>query len=199
MGLRVGIFGGSFNPIHIGHLIQADEARAKLSLDKVIFVPAKAPPHKESAALLDEGERLRLVEEALAGDARFEVSRVEVDRDGLSYTADTIRILRASLPPDAALFFLMGADSLIDLPHWRSPEEILKLARIVVFPRPGYDAADAPFSRRGEITQLAGPRLAISSEEIRARIRDGRPYRYWVPDAVWRRIGERALYRDPPG
>jgi nicotinate-nucleotide adenylyltransferase len=107
--------------------------------------------------------------------------------------------LRASLPPDAALFFLMGADSLIDLPNWRSPEEILKLARIVVFPRPGYDATDAPFSRRGEIIHVAGPRLAISSEEIRARIQSGRPYRYWVPDAVWRLIEERALYRDPPG
>ncbi|MFN0150213.1 MAG: nicotinate-nucleotide adenylyltransferase [bacterium] len=198
MAARVGIFGGSFNPIHAGHLMQADEARGELSLDRVIFVPANAPPHKDAAGLLDGEERFRLVELAVAGDPGFEASRVDIDREPPSYTVDTIRIVRDSLSPGTELFFLMGADSLIDLPNWRAPEEIVRLARLVVFPRPGYEPAASPFASRAEIVFLAGPRVSISSEEIRARIRGGGPYRYWVPDAVWRRIEECAFYQSAP-
>jgi nicotinate-nucleotide adenylyltransferase len=192
---RVGIFGGSFNPVHIGHLIQADDARARLALDRVLFVPARVPPHKDAAWLLDGRDRLELLDLALRDAPAFEVSRVDLDRDGPSYTVEMIRIVRASLPADAEVFFLMGSDSLLDLPGWRAPDEILRLARVVVFPRPGHDPSAAAESVRGRVLVLDTPRVEISSAQVRARIRAGEPYRYLVPDPVWRRIDERKHFR----
>lgn len=193
---RVGILGGSFNPIHLGHLIQADEARAQLGLDRVLFVLAKAPPHKNAAVLLDQAEREELLRLALGDAPQLEVSRIEIEREGPSYTIDTIRALRAAHPAGTEIYFLMGADSLIDLASWREPGEIMRLARVVVFPRAGYQPdAVAPEIRR-DVTLLDAPTIEISAETIRARIRTGRPYRYMVPQGVWRRIEERRLYRD---
>jgi nicotinate-nucleotide adenylyltransferase len=193
---RVGILGGSFNPIHVGHLIQADEARARLDLDRVLFVLAKAPPHKSAAALLDQGQREDLLRLALDGAPRFEVSRIEIEREGPSYTIDTLRDLRAAHAAGTEIHFLMGADSLIDLASWREPEEIMKLARVAVFPRAGYDPNGVSPEIRRKVTLLDAPTIEISSEAIRARIRAGRPFRYMLPHAVWRRIEERGLYRD---
>lgn len=192
---RVGIFGGSFNPIHMAHLAAADDARAALGLDRVLFVPARVPPHKDGAALLDGEERAALLSIALQGAPGLELSRVDLDRDGPSYTVETIRIVRGSLPAGAEVFFLMGADSLADLATWRSPDEILRLAHVVVFPRLGHDLSTVPSEIRERVRVLDTPLLAISSEEIRQRIRAGRPTRFLLPDGVWRRIAERGHYR----
>lgn len=194
-GLRVGIFGGSFNPVHMAHLIQADEARAILGLDHVLFAPARVPPHKDAAALLDGEERAALLGIALAGAPAFEVSRVDLDRPGPSYTVETIRLVRDSYPAGTEILFLMGADSLVEMAGWRSPEEILRLATVVVFPRPGTDLGAAPANLRRRAVLIDAPPIAISSEEIRARIRSGRPYRYLVPHGVWQRIEEKGHYR----
>jgi len=194
-GPRVGIFGGSFNPIHLAHLVAADDARATLGLDRVLFVPARVPPHKSPGALLDGDERATMIEIALRGAPGLELSRVDLDRDGPSYTVETIRIVRASLPESAEVFFLMGADSLADLASWRAPDEILRLANVVVFPRAGHDPTEAPAEIRARVRVLETPLLAISSDEIRQRIRDGRPTRFLLPDGVWRRIAERGHYR----
>jgi nicotinate-nucleotide adenylyltransferase len=192
---RIGIFGGSFNPVHLGHLIPADDARAALGLDRVLFVPARVPPHKGAADLLDGDERAALIEAALAGEPAFEVSRADLDRDGPSYTVETIRIVRETLPEGAEVFLMMGSDSLADLPSWRSPDEILRLARVAVFPRPGHDPAAAPPQIRRSVRVLETPLVGISAQSIRDRIRAGRPFRYLVPDAVWRRIVEKGHYR----
>jgi nicotinate-nucleotide adenylyltransferase len=195
---RIGVFGGSFNPVHLGHLIQADEARALLRLDRVLFVPARVPPHKETAGLLDGEERAVLLAIALSGDPRFELSRIDLDREGPSYTVETLRLLRARVPADAALYLLMGADSLLDLPGWRSPDEIFRAARVAVFPRFGYDVGAVPPEIRQSVEVLDTPMIGISSAEIRSRIRDGRPYRYLLPEGVWRRIEERRHFRASP-
>jgi nicotinate-nucleotide adenylyltransferase len=195
---RVGVFGGSFNPVHLGHLIEADEARALLALDRVLFVPARVPPHKEAARLLDAEERAALLEIALAGSPGFELSRVDLDREGPSYTVETIRRVRAALPADAQTYLLLGMDSLLDLPGWRSPEEILRSTRLAVFPRIGYDVGAVPSDLRRSVEVLDTPLIDISSAGIRARIRESRPYRHLLPEGVFRRIEERRLYRAGP-
>lgn len=197
-GERVGIFGGSFNPIHLGHLIQADEARCLLRLDRVLFVPARVPPHKEVAGLLDGEERAALIEIALRGADAFALSRVDLDRDGPSYTIETIRLVRAGLPAGSEVALLIGGDSLLDLPGWRSPDEILRAAHVAVFPRFGYDLGAVPPEVRRAVEILDSPVIEISSAEIRARIRDGRPYRYLLPEGVWRRIEEKRHFRASP-
>jgi nicotinate-nucleotide adenylyltransferase len=194
---QIGVLGGSFNPPHLGHLIIASEAMWLLGLDQVLFVPAADPPHKPIAGGVPAAERLLLTRAALAGEPRFAVSTIEIDRR-LRFTVDTLSALRNELP-EAGLHFIAGSDSLLALHTWRQPERILSLCRFAVAPRPGDDeeAMQASAKRWGEqVTVLPSVRIGISSTDIRERVRAARPVRFLVTDAVERLIAEKGWYRD---
>ncbi|MBA3327203.1 MAG: nicotinate (nicotinamide) nucleotide adenylyltransferase [Solirubrobacterales bacterium] len=202
---RTGVLGGTFNPPHLAHLVCASEAAAQLGLDRVLVMPVAAPPHKE--ALLDPGaeERYRLCRLATQGDECLEVSRLEVERGGPSYTVDTLRELHATTPEDD-LTLIVGADMALGLPSWREPEAILGLARLAVAERSGAGRQDIAERLDEAFAGLKGftgpdiaffdmPRLDVSSSQIRRRVSEGRPIRYLVPDAVAERIQAARLYR----
>lgn len=195
----VGILGGSFNPPHLGHLVIASDACAQLDLERVLFVPAAAPPHKEVADGVPGDVRLELTRLAVAGDPRFAVSSIEVDR-GLAYTVETLRCLRAEFP-GRSLAFIMGSDSLLQFGSWYRPEAIVELARLVVAPRPGHDrAAIAAAAARwtpDKVVVIDSVGVDISSSMIRDRVRRGAPVRYLVPAAVEAAIERFSLYREP--
>jgi nicotinate-nucleotide adenylyltransferase len=197
-----GVFGGTFDPIHIAHLAVAEAARDTFGLRRVLFVPAADPPHKPSRQITAVEHRLAMVEAAVAGNAAFKVSRIEVERDGPSYTVDTLAVLRASAPsPHLAL--IMSADSYVEFSTWREPARILELADLIVAPRDGFAAADADLVPRqfpnatAAIAFLDGPRIRLSASEIRDRAAAGRSVRYLVPDAVAAYISDHDLYQDP--
>ena len=197
--MRVGLFGGTFNPPHIGHLVCAQEALTQLGLDRVVLIPVYSPPHKEIE--LDPGadERVELCRRAVAGDQRFSVSRLEADVPGRSFTVDTLKRLHESSPEDD-LTFIVGGDMAHALPTWHEPETVLSLATLGVAEREGVGRADITEALAG----LAGadrirffnmPRLDISSSLIRRRVAAGQPIRYLVPDAVAAYIDSARLYR----
>ncbi len=185
--MRVGIFGGTFDPVHVGHLAIANAALESVPLDRVVFIPARRAPLKERGPVADAAERFAMVELAVAGEPRFSVSRIELDREGPSYTVDTLERLAGV----DELFLILGGDALAALPRWKDTDRIAQLATLVVAERPG-----AP-ERTGNATIVPfdAPRLDISSRELRARAARGRSLRYLVPDAVWRHIEARGLYR----
>ena len=197
---RVGIFGGTFDPIHLAHLAVAEEAAETLGLERVLFVPAGIPPHKPEGAITAGEDRLAMVELAIAGNARFAADRRELDRPGRSYTVDTLEALRRETPSELVL--VISADSFLGLMSWREPRRILELARIAVAPRDGYPAAGPDFlaahlpDLADRATFLDGPHLHLSASELRARAASGRSLRYLVPDAVAAYIGDHALYTD---
>jgi nicotinate-nucleotide adenylyltransferase len=196
---RLGILGGTFNPPHLGHLICAQAAHEQLSLDRVVLMPVSVPPHKEAPEDPGAEHRLEMCHLAVAKDERFAVSRLEVDRPGPSYTADTLRAIHESAPGDD-LTFIVGGDMAHSLPTWRDPEAVLELATIAVAERSGTRRADieerlAGLPGAGRTRFFAMPRIDISSSDIRHRVRDGRPIRYLVPDEVVRYIGAEGLYR----
>jgi len=199
----IGIMGGTFDPIHLGHLAIAEEAREALGLARVLFVPAGIPPHRPAGAVAPAGERLAMVALAIAGNPAFELSRVDVDRDGPSYTADTVALLaaseeRAGRIPDLTL--ILSAETLAGLPGWRAPERLIGRCRVAVAPREGHPFPDAAWFQRefpgleDRFVLLDGPRLGISSTEVRARVVAGRSIRYLVPEAVERHIADHGLY-----
>ena len=204
---RLGILGGTFDPVHLGHLALAEEIREALDLARVLFVPAGDPWQKVGTGVTSGAVRYALVERAIADNPGFAASRLEIDRPGPTYTAETLAEIAdaeraAGRDPD--LWFILSAEALAGLPTWRDPERILALARLAVVPRAG-DAADlataaarfaADFPGEGDrAVFLAGPRLAISGTLIRARVAAGRSIRYLVPDAVAAAIREYALYQ----
>lgn len=193
--VRVALFGGTFDPPHLGHLALAECARETLGLDRVIFMPAGAPPHKRGP-VASAADRVALVRLAVRGNPAFEVSTLEARREGPSWTIDTLRELHAA-HPRAELWLLVGADMHATMHTWREIGAITSLARIAVAVRPGSTASvKAAWARGGlGVTALANPGLEISSSEIRTRARAGRSLRYLVPDAVARAIAARALYR----
>ena len=198
-GRRVGIYGGTFDPIHIGHLVIASKIQATLHLDEVVFVPAGIPPHKDPALVTPASDRLAMLRLAIADNPTFTVDTLELDRDGRSFTADTLRTFRER-EPDADLWFIMGGDSLADLHTWRSPATIASLTRLAVARRPGWDTDIEAANRRtpattGRIDLIDTPLIDIASHEIRARVRDGQPVRYLIPDSVLEYIRENGLYR----
>jgi nicotinate-nucleotide adenylyltransferase len=192
---RVGIFGGTFDPPHWGHLLLAESAREELRLDRVLFVPARVPPHKTGDGMTPANVRLRLLRAALRGTG-FEISQVELGRPGPSYTVDTLEALRRSLP-GAALFLLVGADSLADLPTWRAPERIARLATVAVARRPGSPDATRRAGKAfgARIVPLGNPPVDLASNELRARVARGRSIRFRVPPAVERLVHTLGLYR----
>jgi nicotinate-nucleotide adenylyltransferase len=196
---RVGVLGGTFDPIHLGHLILAEEARDQLGLSAVYFVPAGDPPHKPGRRLAPVEDRLRMIELAIAGNDVFQASRADADRPGPHYTLDMIRIIQAQLPPGGELYFLMGYDSLAELPSWHRAQELVAACHLVALSR--YDVPlnwDYLESRlpgvRQRVTLLDMPELEIASHQIQARVREGRTIRYLVPDAVCTFIALKGLY-----
>ena len=187
--MRVGIFGGTFDPVHVGHLAIANAALESIPLDRVLFVPARRAPLKEHGPVAGEADRLAMLQLAVAGEPRFSVSRIELDREGPSYTVDTLERLAGA----DELFLILGGDALAALPRWKDPDRIATLATLVVAERPGAPARGN--ARNASILAFDAPRLDISSRELRARAARGRSLRYLVPDPVWRHIEGRGLYR----
>ena len=197
---RVGVFGGTFDPVHVGHLIVATELRFALALDCVLFVPAGRPPHKTRQEISDNEHRLAMLQLAIDDSPWFAISLVDMQRAGPSYTADTLAILRHELDP-VELIFLMGSDSLRDLPTWHEPERIVAQAELGVAQRPGIALdleqiyASIP-NARGRIHLVEVPLIGISSTDIRERVRSGRPIRYQVPLPVEEYIFQHGLYQE---
>lgn len=191
----VGVMGGTFDPIHIGHLVAASEVAHRLGLTQVIFVPTGQPWQKSGRVVSAPADRLAMTVIATAADPRFTVSRVDIDRPGPTYTVDTLRELRDELGPDRPLSFITGADALNQILTWRDPHEVLRLAHMVGVTRPGH-VLDPPEVPEGSVTLIEIPALAISSSDIRSRAATGRPIRYLVPDGVDQYIAKMALYRD---
>ncbi|MBA2348392.1 MAG: nicotinate (nicotinamide) nucleotide adenylyltransferase [Solirubrobacterales bacterium] len=198
---RVGILGGTFNPPHVAHLVCAQEARAQLSLDRVILMPVHTPPHKEAPGDPGGETRLELCQAAVRRDEGIEVSRLELDRGGASYTVDTLRALHDADPEDE-LTFILGGDQAQGLPTWRDPVTILELATLAVAEREGIGREDvrsrlAGLVPPGRVDFFDIPRLDISSSELRRRVAAGRPILHLVPDGVAELIAERRLYALP--
>jgi nicotinate-nucleotide adenylyltransferase len=207
-GLRLGIMGGAFDPIHIAHLVTAQEALFQFSLDEVVFMPSGRPPHKKRV-LAPAELRYLMVAAATASHPRFSVSRLEIDRTGLGYTVDTLECLAATLAPDARLYFITGADAVLDILTWKDPAGVLELCTLIAATRPGFDlsrlsavlsalgperAGPGPDSR---VQVMEVPGLDISSSMIRGRLASGLPIRYLVPDAVCHLIEKSGEYRSP--
>lgn len=197
----VGILGGTFDPIHHGHLVIAEEAREALGLERVLLVPAATPPHKPGRRLVSSGHRLAMAELAIAGNPAFSVSAIEVERGGTSYTVDTLEALAGVGIADP--WFILSAEALAGFPSWRRPDRILELCRLAVVPRGGHDLLDTAWvrehlpGREARVTFLPGPLLPISGSVVRRRAAAGRSVRYLVPDAVARYITDHALYTEP--
>ena len=193
----VGVMGGSFDPIHLGHLAIAEEARDALGLETILFVPAGIAPHKPAGADASAEDRVAMVHLAIAGNPAFRLNRVDVDRPGLSYTADTIAAL-ATTSPDLTL--IMSAETLSGFPSWREPRRLLAACRVAVVPRQDHPLPGAAWlgerfpGLEDRFDLLEGPRLGISSTSIRARVAAGRSVRYLVPEAVERYIVDHHLY-----
>ncbi len=198
----LGVFGGTFDPIHNAHLAIAEEARETLGLQSVVFVPASAPPHKSDRDVTPAEHRLAMVEAAIAGNPRFGCTRAELDRPGLSYTVDTLEGYHGR-GAAGLLWFILSADALAGFPTWKDPDRILDIARLAVMPRGGEPVIDERWvtahfpGREDRIRFLPGPRLPISGSVIRRRVAAGRSIRYLVPDAVARYIAEHRLYLEP--
>jgi len=196
----IGVMGGTFDPIHIGHLAIGEEAREALALDVVLFVPAGQPPHKPAGSVTSVEHRLAMVELALADNPAFELSRIEVERPGPSYTVDTVEALARG---GDDLVLILSAETVAELPSWHEPERLFDAARMAVVPREGYPAPDPAWlaeafpGREARVTYLEGPRLGLSSTAIRARVATGRSIRYLVPDMVEAYIADKQLYRRP--
>ncbi len=197
----VGILGGTFDPVHHGHLVIAEEARESLGLDRVLLVPAGSPPHKPDRPATPAMHRLVMAELAVAGNPFFAVSRLELDRGGPSYTVDTLEALSDQGVREP--WFILSAEALAGLPTWREPDRILELARFAVVPRGGFDPLDGSWvsanfaGREDRFAFLAGPLLPISGSVVRRRAAAGRSVRYLVPDAVAAYIADHQLYTDP--
>ncbi|MEZ6054027.1 MAG: nicotinate-nucleotide adenylyltransferase [Planctomycetaceae bacterium] len=200
--MRLGIYGGTFDPVHYGHLLLAEQCREQCELDEVWFVPAGVPPHKQADGITPAKDRINMLDFALAGIPEFSISTIEVERDGPSYTVDTLQQL---VEADASreLFLLIGADSLADFPTWRQPQRILELATLVAVNRGDFDEAQlrSDVARLGPQTAdrlqiVEMPGIDISATDIRRRVHEGRSIRFFTARPVEHYIVERGLYRD---
>jgi nicotinate-nucleotide adenylyltransferase len=200
----VGVLGGTFDPIHVGHLAIAEEVREALGLERILFVPAAEPPHKPDRRISPADDRAAMVALAIAANPAFELSRVELDRPGPSYSVDTVEALlagRSGGPAPASLYLILSAEAAVELPSWHEPRRLLALCRLVVVPRAGIGLPARWVEREfpdfpDRFVTIGGPDLAISGSIIRERLRVGRSVRYLLPDAVVAYIGDHGLYRD---
>jgi nicotinate-nucleotide adenylyltransferase len=201
---HIGILGGTFDPPHIGHLILAEEASYQLSLNAVYFVPAGDPPHKRDRRLTPVIHRLAMTELAIQGNSHFCLSRLDAERPGPHYTIDMVRLMREQFPAGAELYFLMGLDSLRDLPNWYDADRLVANCRLVALSRHDVQLDWDQLERalpgiRRRVILLDMPELEIASHKLQERVRRGFPIRYQVPDAVLTYIYEHNLYRNGPG
>jgi nicotinate-nucleotide adenylyltransferase len=195
---RMGVMGGTFDPIHYGHLVTAEAALSEFQLDEVVFVPTGQPWMKANRDVAAPEDRYLMTVIATSSNPRFWVSRIEIERDGPTYTVETLQELRRQAGDGVDLFFITGADAILEIFQWKDPEEVLSLAHFIGATRPGYDVArferEAP-TRHPNISVMSVPALAISSSDIRRRVRDSRPIRYLVPEGVQTYIEKSRLYR----
>lgn len=202
---KIGIMGGTFNPIHNGHLVTAQEALDQFYLDEVIFIPTGNPPHKVEDHLADAEDRYLMTVIATSSNSSFFVSRVEIDREGKSYTIDTVKELRKTYGIDSELFFITGADAILEILSWKDTEETVKLAKFIAATRPGYDFSKIKYLKstlfssekeaNDRIFIMEIPALAISSTNIRERVKSFRPINYLVPEGVSNYIHKHRLYK----
>ncbi|MDR3541746.1 MAG: nicotinate-nucleotide adenylyltransferase [Desulfosporosinus sp.] len=197
---RLGIMGGTFDPIHYGHLVAAEMARGEFNLSKVLFIPSGTPPHKVNRDVSAANLRYEMVELAIQDNPAFDLSALEIERIGLSYTVETLRVLRRAWP-EYELYFITGTDALLEIFSWRDAEEILTMIQFIGAARPGFDASDFLLKvqqehpeTQGRIHYLEVPALAISSTDIRARVRNGQPIRYLLPELVRLFLQKHGLY-----
>jgi nicotinate-nucleotide adenylyltransferase len=192
--MKVGIFGGTFDPIHTGHLIVAEAVREQELLDRVVFVPSCVSPHKQARAITPAGDRLAMVKEAVASNSAFEASGIEIERGGVSFTIDTLRIFKAQRPGDQ-LHLMIGADNMQEFATWKDPGEILRTAVVIAMRRPGFTGGMPADKAFAGVRFCEVPEIGISSTDIRRRAGCGLSIRYLVPEAVETYIQEKKLYR----
>lgn len=198
--MRIGIFGGTFDPPHVGHLILAEECRTQLKLDRLLWVVTDNPPHKRYVSISPIEDRVKLVEQAITGNEAFVLSRVDIDRPTPHFAIDTVNILKNE-NPEAEFFYLMGGDSLHDLPTWNRPNDFIKLCDGIGVMRRHADQVDLASLEKllpgisQKVLIVDAPILEISSKEIRQRITEGQGYRYYLRDAVYRAVLDLGLYR----
>jgi nicotinate-nucleotide adenylyltransferase len=193
---RVGVMGGTFDPIHNGHLVAASEVASTFALDEVVFVPTGTPWQKTEREVSSAEDRYLMTVIATASNPQFSVSRVDIDRPGPTYTIDTLQDLRHEFGDASELFFITGADALAQIIGWHRSDELFRLAHFVGVTRPGHHLEDPGFPD-GVVSLIEVPALAISSTDCRARVADGQPVWYLVPDGVVQYISKRRLYRAP--
>jgi len=197
---RIGIFGGTFDPPHVGHLILAEECRTQLNLDKLLWVVTDNPPHKQTASISPIEDRVKLVELTIMGNPSFELSRVDIDRPAPHFAIDTVRILKQSMP-GAEMYYLMGGDSLHDLPTWKRPQDFIRECDGLGVMRRHEDQVDLEGLEKvlpgvmRKVHIVEAPILEISSRQIRQRIEEGEAYRYYLREAVYKAIQELGMYR----
>jgi nicotinate-nucleotide adenylyltransferase len=198
-GQRVGIMGGTFDPVHYGHLVAAEAAREQYGLQQIVFVPSGYPPHKTGGTVSDFWHRYQMAVLATASNPFFEVSRMEYERGGRSYTVDTVRAFRQLYGAGTELFFVTGADAILEIVEWKQPEELLTMCRFIAVTRPGYDLCQLNallgeyFSRSVSILEIPAP--SISSSDIRERVQRGASIKYLIPEAVEAYVMKSGLYR----
>lgn len=199
---KVGIMGGTFDPIHYGHLVTAEGARCEFGLDQVLFMPSGSPPHKDLREVTSAEHRYMMTVLATLTNPYFEVSRIDIDREGVSYTIDTLRILREQYGSETELFFITGADVMFEIVSWKDSEKLLQIAHFVAATRPGFSLDDIPNQAREWANQhkdrfhvFRVPAMAISSTNIRKRVSMGHSIRYLVPEQVDYYIRRNKLYR----
>lgn len=202
---RIGILGGTFNPIHCGHLIIAETVREKFCLDKVLFIPSGQPPHKPDTEVIDAEHRYEMVRRAVATNRFFEASRVEIDREGYTYTVNTLQTLREEYGVEAGLFFIIGADIIPELPTWKEFRSVFKLCEFIAVLRPGHEKkvleADIDQLKRDydiKLVMTEAPLVDISSSDIRERRSLGRSIKYLVTEGTEEYIKTEGLYRQEP-
>lgn len=192
---RIGVFGGTFDPPHLGHLVAASEAAFECRLDEVVFVPAGDPWQKAHVRVTDAPARLEMTRLAIGADPLFRVSTCDIDREGATYAVDTVADVRAEYDGPVELFFIIGADSLENLHTWHRVEELVKAVKFIALNRPGHSRREVDTSFGIDVEFIDMPGVDLSSTECRQRVRDGQPVRYLVPDAVAAFIEDRGMYR----
>lgn len=193
--MKIGILGGTFNPMHFGHMLLAEGVRENLVLDKVIFIPTNIPPHKDKVDMAEAKDRFRMLKLAISGNPFFSVSSIEIKRKGISYTIDTLKDFKKFFNDSDELFFIIGSDEIKDLDSWKDIGEVKKMVKFVVAARPGCDLNDIP----SEIIRVVIKTADISGYQIRKRLRENKSIRYLLPDKVREFILKRGLYKENKG
>ncbi|MBE3089580.1 MAG: nicotinate-nucleotide adenylyltransferase [Actinobacteria bacterium] len=194
--MKIGIMGGTFNPIHYGHLVTAEEALSQFKLDRVIFIPTGQPPHKTTCKLASPEDRYMMAVMATASNSHFFVSRIETERKGKSYTIDTLKELKFTYGESATFYFITGADAILEILTWKNPEEIITMCKFIAATRPGYNLSRIEELKKAKdsISIMEIPALAISSTDIRERIKTSRPIKYLLPESVCNYLLKNDLY-----